>query len=468
MRDQINFQIGLVILILLTNNLHGAAQSILWHESFESDGEGIRYWSSNSFNDSPNDHFQRTNGSDISNVSGSYVGMNGNYFWAAEDTDDNGGDGLDEKTITFNTIQTAGYDSLTFSGKFAAGNENGPGASNYDSSDHIHLEYSVDGGVTWNPGIWFSYEDHGDNSNEPIGLDQDFSGSSDVNGTNRLGTSFAEFYFTITGQHDSIVLRLEIHAESSSEELAFDDLKVMGTPIIQQPQVFEQAIIDQLDSTYFYSFDSTSLGFGLGRFGGAGFGIPSVGQLASGTFQISGFSDGPSQFGAEYHNGDFARGLWQSSDTMAGVYASHDSSANPVNTWLTLVGADGEMNPGSLTIRIKNGTNSMIRHVMIGFIIKEFNSSGSSERIRFYQSNDGTIFNRVSSADHFTQPTIEATPNWIDTPKLARFNTEIIPGGDLYIRLLITKVNTAWGRDIIGLDDLSFKFQNQPVCPCSY
>ncbi len=62
-------------------------------ETFETDGQGVRYTASLPFNDGTSDHWNRTDGSDISNISGPYTDFVGDFFWAAEDTDDNGGDG---------------------------------------------------------------------------------------------------------------------------------------------------------------------------------------------------------------------------------------------------------------------------------------------------------------------------------------------------------------------------------------
>jgi hypothetical protein len=56
MRQQIMRAFGFLTLILAT--FSGSAQ--IWSESFETDGEGVAYTSSNTFNDGVNDHFART------------------------------------------------------------------------------------------------------------------------------------------------------------------------------------------------------------------------------------------------------------------------------------------------------------------------------------------------------------------------------------------------------------------------
>jgi len=73
----------LLALLLIPAGLF--AQTTLWTESFETDGEGVRYNSLFTFNDGPGDHFGRTDGSDISNTFGSYNFYNGTFFIAGED-----------------------------------------------------------------------------------------------------------------------------------------------------------------------------------------------------------------------------------------------------------------------------------------------------------------------------------------------------------------------------------------------
>ena len=67
------------ILFILTS-IVSWSQTTIVSEDFETDGSGgVRYTISNEFNDGPNDHFGRTDGSD---VSGGYNGQNGSFFIA--------------------------------------------------------------------------------------------------------------------------------------------------------------------------------------------------------------------------------------------------------------------------------------------------------------------------------------------------------------------------------------------------
>lgn len=196
-------------------------------ESFETDGQGIRYTASTPFNDGASDHWNRTDGSDISNITGAYTGFDGTFFWAAEDVNDNGGNGNAEQTLDIAGIDITGQTSLNVSILVGAGNESDPGASNYDAADYIRVQYSVDNAGFTN-GVCFGYENFGDDFNEPFGLDADCSGESDVNGTNRLGTALQNFSFDIPETGNTLDLKILVSVDSGNEEIAFDYIRVSG------------------------------------------------------------------------------------------------------------------------------------------------------------------------------------------------------------------------------------------------
>ena len=202
----------------------------LLEETFETDGQGVRYTATTEFLDTASDHWGRTDGNNISNVTGPYSGFEGSTFWAAEDVDDPQGNGLDTQTILFENINISGFNNLNFLGLFAAGNENGPGASNYDAADQFRVDYRIDGDGAdpYTDGVCFAVEDNGgDTTNEPIGLDADCDGLSDgVAG--RLGTAMAEHGFAIAGTGNTLDILVTVSMNSGSEEVAFDHLRVFG------------------------------------------------------------------------------------------------------------------------------------------------------------------------------------------------------------------------------------------------
>jgi hypothetical protein len=220
---------SLIVSLLLIAGWNLKAQDTLLFEDFETNGQGSRYTASQPFNDGTSDHWNRTDGSDISNTSGAYSNFNGTFFWAAEDTDDtgtNGGNGNDEQTLEITGIVITGYTNLQFSGLFGAGNESAAGSSAYDAADYIRVEYQIDGGGYQNL-IWFSYLNGGDASNEPLGLDADFDGNAD-SASDLLGTALQTYSANITGTGATLDIRISVYMDSGNEEIAFDNLVVEG------------------------------------------------------------------------------------------------------------------------------------------------------------------------------------------------------------------------------------------------
>ncbi|QTN37963.1 hypothetical protein HZ996_02015 [Cryomorphaceae bacterium] len=459
------FHIPIIFTFTLLFCAPASGQTTLWLESFETDGDGgMRYQSSSAFNDGLNDHFQRTDGSDISNVSGPYLGALGSHYWAAEDTDDNGGDGLDEKSIVFPSIDISGYEQLVFSGLFAAGNEGGPGASNYDASDYIRVYYSLNGGATWQNVLWCSYENHGDGSNEPMGLDLDFDGQADTIGIHRLSRTFQLFSVSIPAG-DSVQFRIEVHAESSSEELAFDALRLEGNPVLSAVPYATNAL-HHTDSLWFCSFDTALTGILGSAFSGAGLSSDSSDLLSSQAFRILGLSDGNTQFGNEYTSGDWARGLSDGTDTLGGLYAFESGTMG--NRMLGIRPSGQDFAPGAILFRVENQTGHIIRHVWITFTIYTRNDGEASESIAFSSRTGAESFRGRASGDHQSPGPSMVNAPWQSSQKTVRFNTALAHGEQLILRWRNNTGDYGQSRDAWGLDDLSIQFSEEPVCPCSY
>lgn len=216
----------------------------LYRESF--DGSTTAYTLSSIFYDSDSDHFGVTDGTTpaIDNVTGPYTNQDGTFYLAGEDLDDTGSvgaDGEDFKTLVTNSIDVTGYDNLRVVVAVAAGNENGPGSNSYDLADVLTISYNMDsagygadqtcGDTTNIPGNrigQFSYVAAGDDFNEPIALDTDF----DCNGEGTvLGTAFTDFTFNIPVTGSSLELTLFFHFDAASEEIAVDNIRVLGDEV---------------------------------------------------------------------------------------------------------------------------------------------------------------------------------------------------------------------------------------------
>ncbi|KAA3651855.1 MAG: hypothetical protein DWP95_00380, partial [Proteobacteria bacterium] len=214
-------------LIFLSVTGFSAQAAEVWSESFETDGQGTRYTSTPEFTDGGGDYWLRTDGVGLPISAGAYSGYVGTYFWAAEDVDGEGGTAEPELNVT--GIDISGVSGLSFSGLFAAGHKGGPGASKYDSTDFMKVQYQIDGGG-YLDGVCFNYEPGTDTSpitNEPIGLDADCDGESDgVAG--RLNATLTEYGFAIAGTGTTLDIKVIVSVNAGDEELAFDYLVLSG------------------------------------------------------------------------------------------------------------------------------------------------------------------------------------------------------------------------------------------------
>jgi hypothetical protein len=215
----------------------GSAGGTITIASEDFDGGGIGYTSTLTFNDSNNDHWGVTDGSDIDNTDGAYsFAGNGNLFWAAEDTDDDGGNTNDEQLLTLNSIGIGGIADLMISLDVAAGNlVNGP--NGYDALDYIIVEYGTNINPAWQEGLCFNFDDSDgagpDTSNEPLHYDPDCDG--DGGEGVQLTPTAQNFSFsipnaeTVDASATSLFIRIRVAMDANQEEIAFDNILVTGT-----------------------------------------------------------------------------------------------------------------------------------------------------------------------------------------------------------------------------------------------
>ena len=220
-------------ILIVPTQADGPIEQELACQTFDFQENNLAFEASIEFNDGINDHFQATNGSDISiTTGGMYSFEDGiNIFWAAEDVDDNGGDGNSEQSLTFDPVDISAFGDVSFCFAMAAGNEN-PQNTNpgYDLGDHVFVEYSVDGGP-FVQGLCFRSNLGDDNFNDPLHHDVNCDGNGD---DGPMLTNVAQiFNFDLpmaASAGNSVVFRILVQMTSGNEEVAFDDIKVKGTP----------------------------------------------------------------------------------------------------------------------------------------------------------------------------------------------------------------------------------------------
>jgi len=209
-----------LLLVLLCSILSSASAQI-WTQDFETNGLGTAYTSPSVFTANLNGHYNRTNGSNISNTVAPYSNKHGNFLWAGENLNINagGGDGNPDKTITFAAINVTGQTGLQFRGLFGSGNP----SAGWDFDDILYVEYSMNGGP-WTKILQFAAAAPQSNS----GLFHD----ADLNGLGEgpaLTPALQQFSANIPVTGTSLQLRIYTACTAQSEEFAFDYLRLYST-----------------------------------------------------------------------------------------------------------------------------------------------------------------------------------------------------------------------------------------------
>ncbi len=199
----------------------------------------------------------------------SFGGFSGNFFFT--DNIDAGGNSSDTRTITFPSQNTAGFTSMMFSMKVAAG-DSGSTSDNNPPSDIDHflaVIYSTDGGTNWIPGLIFNVvgpTSDATNKNlakvstiTPTGgatltsLGNSIQSSENIaNGGSSGATALVpysefnnaggavlnanaqSFSFSIPDA-STVQIKLVMRADDTHVEFAFDDILLQGDPVAANP-----------------------------------------------------------------------------------------------------------------------------------------------------------------------------------------------------------------------------------------
>lgn len=194
--------------------------TLLFSETFETDGEGTRYTSTGSFTDGSDDYFIRTDGSTEASGIPAFTGFGGSYYWAAEDID------AAENTtgvalLEFTGIDLASFPQVQISLQIGAGSN-----SAFDNvDDYVLVEYRVDAGP-WQSAL--AFENNGQTFNGPLLHDTDFDTIGDGI---ELGLAFQEVTsLSLASSGSFLDLRIDTLMTSGSEAIGFDNILVTGVP----------------------------------------------------------------------------------------------------------------------------------------------------------------------------------------------------------------------------------------------
>ncbi len=208
---------------------HAAAADVLFTEDFETDGNPDRYVPSEDCNANSN-FFTRTNSTNL-NDGGAYsvTGQQGQWWWAGEDIGSPPCDGNERETVTFQTVNTDGYTNLTAK-ILIAEDDAADGNEDWNSDDYFKLQYSLDGGSTYQDLICVASSVIGNDPNENSApyLDADCDGFGE--GV-EITPQFAEFTQVLPiNTASSVRLRAEVRLSNSEEDISFDYIRLEGTP----------------------------------------------------------------------------------------------------------------------------------------------------------------------------------------------------------------------------------------------
>lgn len=212
------------ILYIATSSLLFASghltAGILFQEGFETDGEAVRYTTTDSFSDGDADYFFRTDGSGAWNLP-DYSGFSGTWFMAAEDIDssDNpsGTAFLDVTGIDISATST-----FSVSLDVAAGY-----SGKYDAvDDFLEITYRLDDGA-W--GSVLAFQNDGSTYNSDLFFDDDFDGIGSGSALDRTFSTFTSQTLATAGA-SFLDLRVNAAFNAGGEAVAYDNLTVTAVP----------------------------------------------------------------------------------------------------------------------------------------------------------------------------------------------------------------------------------------------
>lgn len=196
-------------------------QDLLFQESFETEGEGIRYVTENGSDDGENDFFGRRQ---VGSVGTYTVGgdIDGTWFWGAQDLDGEGvaSDVLeaDEGRVTWtNPISISGYGNLVLSAVVA------------QRQNEVEFDNALMFQLKIDDGDWFTIGGfRGTYTNSPGRYFEGGARTFPPNTNPRLTRTFKEYSWNIFTSGSSLQLRFFVNANGSTENYNLDNIRITG------------------------------------------------------------------------------------------------------------------------------------------------------------------------------------------------------------------------------------------------
>lgn len=221
----------LAAVLVLTLPGAALAQTQIYQEAFETDGNPARYTTSvpeaitsgTSSSDFLRNYFTRTDGTQINQSQVQFVGAEG-FFFAAQDVDD--ATGTNPVSLTIPNIDISAVSAgLQLRATYAEDDQTSGGApvEAWDASDYVKLYASIDGGAEV---LILAFESSSSTeTNTAPRVDTDFDGIGDGI---ELTPTFSEITASIAGTGSSLTLRYEFDLNGDNEDIAIDNISVFG------------------------------------------------------------------------------------------------------------------------------------------------------------------------------------------------------------------------------------------------
>ena len=225
---------------------------------------------------------------------------------------------------------------------------------------------------------------------------------------------------------------------------------------------FGQVNISTTATNYTIDFDNNLSGVNNGTFTGTGFqATPTVGQLDSDAWAVTGFSDGDLAFGGTRTtaNTDYTRGnVINVAVTTGGMY-SYQSS----NRMLMIQPSGSDWAPGTLTLRIQNNTGVPITDFNVAYDLFVRNDQARSNNFNFSYSTDNVTYTSVAALDYTSIAAIDALGMiLVGTKSTAISSLSIANGAYFYIRWSGADVGGSGSRDEFALDNIVVSGSSTP------
>lgn len=215
------------------------AQTVLFTEGFETDGEGTRYTSTAFIDCLNSDYFTRTNTNPVQPTGcgtalflSPFTNLQGSFFWASEDIRSSSPvpNSRPPGSLTTQSFSVNGFSNLTLTLFAACSGNNG---LRWESSDSINIKASFNGGPYRVVGRFMG---KGDNiTGAHLGIDANLNGVYNVGvdpATDVSTTTFTQYAFNIPGTGSTLSLQLDYDQVGGSEEFAIDQIRVTGTVLV--------------------------------------------------------------------------------------------------------------------------------------------------------------------------------------------------------------------------------------------